>query len=103
MAGRLHASTAIDAKDLSIDPFSVLRRKEANGARNIERLADTVQGRPGTGILIDLVVAELVAVGDVFAAHCVIHVGLDTARGHTIDGDLLLAGIYFIVSLGLTR
>jgi hypothetical protein len=90
----LHASSTIDAEDLSVHPVTVLRREETNNAGNIKGLTDTVVWRPGAGILVDLIVGELFASRDVLAAHSLVHVGLDTTRGDTVDGNLLLTSIW---------
>jgi hypothetical protein len=89
----LHAGGAIDADDLAVDPLAVLGSEEANNAGNVDGLADALHGRPGLGVLVDLVVGELVSAGDVLAADLVVHVGLDAAGGDAVDGDLLVAGV----------
>nr|POE98246.1 hypothetical protein CFP56_64839 [Quercus suber] len=43
--------------------------------------------------LVHLVIAEVLAVGDVLAAHGVVHVGLDAAGGDGVDGDLLVTAV----------
>lgn len=43
--------------------------------------------------LIYTLIVELVSVGDVFAAHGVVHVGFDAARRNGVDGDLLVAKV----------
>lgn len=47
----LHASGAVDAEDLAVDPFSVLGGKEADHSCDVDGLADTVHGGPGGGVL----------------------------------------------------
>jgi hypothetical protein len=95
MSNRLHASSAINADDLSVDPVAVLRCQEADDAGNVDGLTDTVVGRPCAGVLVDLVVAEALASRNVLAADSVVHVGLDATRGDAVDGDLLLASICY--------
>lgn len=90
----LHASSTVDAEDLSVHPIAVLRREEANDAGNIKGLADTVVGRPGAGVLIDLIVGEGLASRDVLTAHSLVHIGLDATRGDAVDSNLLLASIW---------
>jgi len=90
---RLHASSAVNANDLSVDPVTVLGSKEANDAGNVYWLTNTVVRGPCAGVLVDLVVAELVTIGNVLAADGVVHVGLDATGCNTVDGDPLLAGI----------
>lgn len=92
-SNRLHAGSAVNADDLSVDPVTVLRREEANNAGNIDGLTNTVVGRPCAGVLVDLVVAELLATGDVLAADSVVHIGLDTTGSNAVDGDLLLTSV----------
>lgn len=94
----LHACGAINAENLSIDPLAILRSEERDNAGDIEGLTDTPQGRPGGGILVNLLVGEGLAFGDVLAAHFVVHVGLDAAGSNTVDSDLLLASIWGSVS-----
>lgn len=43
--------------------------------------------------LIDLVVGELVTIGNVLAAHGVVHVGLDAPGRNAVDSDLLVAAV----------
>lgn len=47
----LHASGAIDANDLAVDPLAVLGREEANDAGNVDGETDAVEGRPGGSVL----------------------------------------------------
>ena len=56
-------------------------------------------GGPCAGVLVDLVVGELVATGNVLAAHGVVHVGLDATGSNAVDSDLLLTGVYEVVSM----
>lgn len=92
-SNRLHAGSAVNANDLSVDPVTVLRGEEADDAGNVEGLTDTVVGRPCAGVLVDLVVAELIASGNVFTADSVVHIGLDATGGNAVDSDLLLTSI----------
>jgi hypothetical protein len=89
----LHAGGAIDADDLAVDPLTVLGSEEANNAGNVDGLANTLHGRPGLCVLVDLVVRKLLSAGDVLAADLVVHIGLDAAGGDAVDGDLLVAGV----------
>jgi hypothetical protein len=89
----LHARRAIDAKNLSVDPFAILRSKEADDTRNIDRKADPVQWRPASGILIDTLVIQLGAVRNVLAADGVVHVRLDASGGNGVNSDLLVTEI----------
>jgi hypothetical protein len=50
-------------------------------------------GAPGLGVLVDAVVVELVASGNVLAADSVVHVGLDSTGSNNVDSDLLLTSI----------
>ena len=93
-SSRLHAGGTVDTDDLSIDPVTILRGEEADNAGNVDGLTDTVVGRPCAGVLIDLVVAELVTTGNVFAADSVVHVSLDATGGNAVDCNLLLTSIY---------
>jgi hypothetical protein len=95
---RLHAGSAVNADDLSVDPVTILRGKEADNAGNVDGLTDTVVGGPCAGVLIDLVVAELVTSGNVLTADSVVHVGLDATRGDTVDGNLLLTSIWELLA-----
>lgn len=49
--GSLHASSAVNANDLAIDPLAVLRSEEADDAGDVDRLADTLHWRPSFGVL----------------------------------------------------
>lgn len=113
----LHASGAVDAEHLAVDPLSILGRQEAHNAGDVDRQADAVQRRPRAGILeeeravsflgsdtttsmsvsraylVHLVVRQVRAVGDVLPAHGVVHVRLDAAGGDGVDGDLLIAEV----------
>lgn len=89
----LHASGAIDANDLAVDPFTILRGQEGGDTGNINRHADTVHGGPGSCVLIDLLVVQVGAVGDILLAHSVVHVGLDTTRGNCVDSNLLVSTV----------
>ena len=91
--GNLHAGCAVDAEDLADDPVAVLGREEADDTGNVDGLADTVARRPRLGVLVDLVVGELVTTGDVLAAHCVVHVGLDATGCDAVDSDLLVSTV----------
>jgi len=95
---RLHASSAINANNLSVDPVTVLRSKEADDTGNVYWLADTVVRGPCAGVLVDLVIGELLTTGNVLAAHCVVHVGLDATGCNAVDSDPLLASICSFVS-----
>ena len=90
---KLHASSAVNAKDLAIDPVSVLGCEEAHNARNVDRLSYAVARRPGGCVFVDLVVGEFVAIRNVFTAYSVVHVGLDATRRDAVDGNLLVAAI----------
>ena len=90
---RLHASSAIDTNDLAVDPLAVLRGQEGGDTGNINGHTDTVHGGPGGGVLVDLLVVQVGAVGDVLFADSVVHVGLDTTGGNGVDGDLLVSTV----------
>ena len=92
-SNRLHAGSAVNADNLSVDPVTVLRGEEADDAGNVDGLTDTVVGRPCAGVLVDLVVAELLTTRDVLTADSVVHVGLDATRGDAVDCNLLLTSI----------
>lgn len=47
----LHASSAVEANDLAIDPFAILGSEEADNASDIDGLTNAVQWRPGCGVL----------------------------------------------------
>lgn len=89
----LHASRAINAQHLSVDPLAVLRREETAHPRDINWLTDPVKRRPSSGVLVDLLVGEVLSVGDVLLADSVVHVGLDAARRDAVDGDALVAAV----------
>lgn len=84
-----------NAENLAVDPVTVVRRQESNNTGDIDGLADTVVWGPRSSVLVDLVVGHLVTTRDVLLAHGVVHVGLDTARGNAVDGDLLLTSVCF--------
>jgi hypothetical protein len=90
---RLHASGTVDADNLSVDPVTVLGSKEADDAGDVYWLTNTVVRGPCACELVNLVVGELVTIGNVLAADGVVHVGLDTTGCNAVDSDLLLAGI----------
>ena len=46
--------------------------------------------------LVDALVVQRVAVGDVLPADGVVHVGLDAAGGDGVDGDLLVAKVWVV-------
>ena len=46
-----HASSAVDANDLAIDPLAVLGRQEAHDTSDIDGKADTVERRPAGSVL----------------------------------------------------
>jgi len=89
----LHACSAVNANDLSVDPLAILGREETNNAGNVDGLANTVVRRPGSSINIYLVVAHLLSAWNVLLAHSVVHVGLDATWGDAVDSDLLVPGI----------
>jgi len=89
----LHTSATVNADDLAVDPFAILGCEEADDAGDIDGQTDTADGRPGGGVLVDLVVVEVDAVGNVLAADGVVHVGLNAAGGDDVDGDLLVAEV----------
>lgn len=93
----LHAGSAVNADDLSVDPITVLRGKEADDASNVDGLTDTVVRRPCAGVLVDLVVAEALTSGDVLAADSVVHVSLDATGCNAVDSNLLLTSIYYLL------
>ena len=43
--------------------------------------------------LVELFVGELVTSRDILPGHGLIHVGLDGARGHGVDGNFLFTGV----------
>ena len=88
------ATHTIDSDDLSVDPFTVLRREEANNTGNVDGETDTAERRPGSGVLVDLVVGEVGTVGNVLAADGVVHVGADTTGGNDVDSDLLVTEVW---------
>ena len=48
---RSHASRAVNAKDLAVDPLAVLGRQEAHHAGDVDGETDTVEGRPAGRVL----------------------------------------------------
>jgi hypothetical protein len=40
----LHASSAVNAQDLAVNPLAVLRRKEADHTCNVDGQADAMEG-----------------------------------------------------------
>lgn len=44
--------------------------------------------------LIDTIVIEVGTVGDVLSADSVVHIGLDTAGGDGVNGNLLVTKVY---------
>ena len=90
----LHTSTAIDTQHLAIDPFAILAGQEAHDASNVNGQTDAMQGRPSSSKLVHLLIAQLVAVGNVLAAHGMVHVRLDAAGRHGVDRDLFVLEVY---------
>jgi hypothetical protein len=62
-------------------------------SRELVKLASARKGEYGEAYLVNTLVIELVAVGDVLPADSVVHVGLDTAGCDGIDGDLLVTEV----------
>lgn len=89
----LHASSAIDANDFAVDPLTILGGQEGGDTGNINGHTDTVHGGPGGRVLVNLCVVQVFTVGDVLLADGVVHVGLDTTGGHSVDGDLLVSTV----------
>ncbi len=89
----LHAGGAVDADDFAVDPLAVLAGQESGDAGDVDGHTHTVHGGPGGGVLVDLFVGQVLAVGDVLLADGVVHVGLDAAGGDGVDGDLLVAKV----------
>jgi hypothetical protein len=89
----LHAGGTIDTDDLAVDPLTILGGEEADDAGNVDGLTDTLHGRPGLGVLVNLVVGEVLTAGNVLAADGVVHVGLDATGGNSVDGDALVTGV----------
>jgi len=90
----IDAKLTIDSDDLSVDPFTVLGREEADDTGNVDGKTDTAERRPGGGVLVDLVVGEGGTVGNVLAADGVVHVGADTTGGNDVDSDLLVTEVW---------
>lgn len=101
LPNHLHAGSAVNTEDLSVDPLTVLRGEEADDAGDVDRETDTVEGRPGAGELVHLVVRQVGAVGDVLSADGVVHVRLDPAGGDGVDGDLLVAKVCIVALVSL--
>lgn len=89
----LHAGGTVNANDLAVNPLTILGGEEADNAGNVDGLANTLHGRPGLGVLVDLVVGEVLTTGDVLAADGVVHVGLDATGGNSVDGDALVTAV----------
>lgn len=84
---------AVNANDLAVDPATVVGGQEADDTGNVDGETDTVEGRPGGGVLVDTLVVEFTTAGDVLAADGVVHVGLDTTGGDAVDSDLFVAEV----------
>jgi hypothetical protein len=93
----LHAGSSINTNDLSVDPVTVLGSKEADDARNVHWLSNTVVRGPCACELVDLVVAELVTSGNVFTTDGVVHVCLDATGCYAVDSNLLLSSICVVL------
>ena len=89
----LHAGGTVNANDLSVDPLTILGGEEADDTGNVDWLTDTVHWGPGGGVLVDLLVGEVLSVGNVLLADGVVHVGLDTTWGDAVDSDLLVTAV----------
>jgi len=89
----LHAGGTVNANDLAVDPLTILGGEEADNTGNVDGLTNTLHGRPGLGVLVNLVVGEVGTAGNVLAADGVVHVGLDTTGGNSVDSDALVTGI----------
>jgi len=90
---KLHASSAINAQNLSVDPFAILAGKEAHNTSNINWETDSVERRPSGGVLIDTIIGQLLSSGNVLSANLVVHVGLNSTRSNAVDGDLLVTEV----------
>lgn len=113
MVRHSHTGSTIDAEHLSIDPLAILRGQEADNSGNVDGETDTGKRRPSCGILhrncqpglhyksssilsaylVDLVIVQVGAVGNVFAADSVVHVSADSSWSNGVDGDLLVAEV----------
>lgn len=89
----LHAGGTVNANDLAVDPLTVLGGEEADDTGNVDWLADTGHWGPGGSVLVDLVVAEVLAVWNVLTADSVVHVSLDATWGDSVDSDLLVTAV----------
>jgi len=89
----LHAGCTVDTNDLAIDPLAVLRGEEADNASDVDWQTHAVHWRPGSGILVDLIVAQLLSTWNVLPAYCVVHVALDTTWCNAVYSDLLVTAI----------
>lgn len=93
MNQHLHASGAIDTDDLAVDPVTILGSEEADDTSNVDGLTDTLARRPGLGVLVDLVVSEVGSSGNILTTDGVVHVGLDSTRGNSVDSDALVTTV----------
>jgi len=89
----LHAGGTVNANDLAVDPLTILGGEEADNTGNVDGLTNTLHGRPGLGVLVNLVVGEVGTAGNVLAADGVVHVGLDTTGRNSVDSDALVTGV----------
>jgi hypothetical protein len=94
----LHTRGTIDTDNLAIDPVTILGCQEADNTGNVEGLANTAARRPGSRVLVDLVVGEGCTFRNVLSADSVVHVGLDATRCDAVNRDFLLTSICGAVS-----
>lgn len=106
---------AVNTNHLAVNPATVVGSQEANNTGNVDGETDTVERRPGSGVLcaelvnssrgrqnsivvltylVDALVVEVGTAGDVLAADGVVHVRLDTTGGNAVDSDLLVTEVW---------
>jgi hypothetical protein len=107
----LHASRAINTKNLSIDPFTILASKETDNPRNIDWQTDTVQRTPCCGILsslsaiedhlienfsylVNFSIVQVRTIRNVLSADLVVHISPDSTRRNAVHSNLLVPKVW---------
>lgn len=110
----LHASSSVNANDFPVYPLTILACEEAYNSCDIDWKAYSVQRTPCRRVLskssawvglrmimvthlINTIIGQVCSVGDIFSAHFVVHICLNSTRCYAVDSDLLVAHICCLI------